>query len=108
MENIPLANAATNFKLIINESRNEQVVQGRERKLRAANIIIHGVQEVLTEYGHSNDHEFINALFQTMGIDTGPEKITRLGKPHPNMSRPLKLKMKSVSEKVVLWQDYLT
>ena len=81
-EDIPLANAATNFKSIINESRNEQLVKERGRKLRATNIIIH-------------EAEFINALFQTMGIDTQPESITRLGKPDPNKLHPINLKMKS-------------
>ena len=50
------------------------------------------MQEVVTESEHSNDDEFINALFQPMGIDSGPESITRLGKPDPNKSRPLKMK----------------
>ena len=99
MENIPHSNATTNFKSIINESRNEQLVQEMERKLRATNIIIHGVQEFLPENEDINDAEFINALFKTMGIDTRPESITRLGKPDPNKSRPIKLKMKSESDK---------
>ena len=77
----------------------EMNVQERERKLRATNIIIHGVQEFLPENEDINDAEFINALFKTMGIDTRPESITRLGKPDPNKSRPIKLKMKSESDK---------
>ena len=98
MGNIPHSNATTNFKSIINESRNEQLVQERERKLRATNIIIHGVQEFPHENEDINDAEFINALFKTMGIDTRPESITRLGKADPNKSRPIK-KTKSESDK---------
>ena len=54
--------------------------------------IIHGVQEYLPENEDSNDAKFINTLFQTMGIDIRPESITRLGKPNPNKSQPVKLK----------------
>ena len=92
MENIPRSNATTNFKSIINESRNEQLVQERERKLRATNIIIHGVQEFLPENEDIKDAEFINALFKTMGIDTRPESITCLGKPDPNKVTTYKIK----------------
>ena len=99
MANIPRSNATTNFKSKINESRNEQLVQERERKLPATNIIIHEVQEFLPENEDINDAEFINALFKTMGIDIRPDSITRLGKPDPNKSRPIKLKMKSESDK---------
>ena len=45
-ENIPSISTPTNFKDVINESRNEQLVQERERKLRSTNIIVHGVKEV--------------------------------------------------------------
>ena len=44
------------------------------------------------ENENGNDDEFINALFQTIRIDTS------LGKPDPNKSRPIKLKMKDESE----------
>ena len=44
-QNLPTTNTATNIKDIIKEERNEQLVQERERKLRVANIIIHGIHE---------------------------------------------------------------
>lgn len=92
--NLPSTNNESNIRVIMNENRNEQLVQERERRLRASNIIVHGVNE-----SEQDDKDYVSLLFRTLGVQSEPESITRLGKPEPDKIRPLKIKMKSESEK---------
>ena len=98
-ENIHSTSTAKDLRDCMKETRNEQLVQERERKLRASNIIIHGVDE---KEGNSkeNDEEFINVFLGTIGNNTKPESIVRLGKYDMNKSRPIKVKMISENEKL--------
>ena len=98
-ENIPSTSTAKDLRDSMKETRNEQLVQERERKLRASNIIIHGVDE---KEGNSKekDEEFINVFLGTIGNNTKPESIVRLGKYDMNKSRPIKVKMISENEKL--------
>ena len=47
--NIPSSSAVSDLKIVLNRNRNDQLVQEAERKRRAHNLIIHGVQEVDAE-----------------------------------------------------------
>ena len=85
--------------LIVNESRNNQLVQERERKLRSTNIIVHGVKEVADENEEENDDEFVNAFLGRIGVSIKPISIIRLGKPEPSKTWPLKIKLETEKEK---------
>ena len=98
-ENILLANTEIDFKVIMNENRNEQLVQERERKIRSTNIILHGVSEDVDKNEGNPDEEFVTAFLETIGISTKPDSIIRLGKPDLKKNRPIKLRMKNESEK---------
>ena len=89
-ENLPSTSTTTDFKEIINESRNNQLVPERERKLRSTNIIVHGVKEVADENEEENDDEFVNAFLGRIGVSIKPISIIRLGKPEPSNRRLLK------------------
>ena len=86
-----------NFKEIMTEERNEQLVQDRERKRRAMNVIIHGVPE------EGNDKSYVEDLLQRIGVTTVPESVLRLGNvpevSSSNKIRPLKIKFHSPEEK---------
>ena len=97
-QNIPSATTTVDLKRIINETRNKELVQERERKLRSLNIIIHGANEE-TENGKDSDERFISAFLETLGVTSKPESIVRLGTIRPEKIRPLKLKMRSVEDK---------
>ena len=56
-KNIPAASTPPNMREIITEDRNEQLIRGRERKRRAMNVIIHGVNESTEE-----DKEYVKEL----------------------------------------------
>ena len=62
------------MKSIIKEARNDELVRERERKSRAANLIVHGVEEVRTENSSTKeyDQEFITSLFRVIGSNTNP------------------------------------
>ena len=98
-ENIPLANTEIDFKVIMNENRNEQLVQERERKIRSTNIILHGVSEDVDKNEGNPDEEFVTAFLDTIGISNKPDSIIRLGKPDLQKNRPIKIRMKNESEK---------
>ena len=75
---------------IMNQTRNDNLVQDRERKLRPKNVIIHGVQENGTEA----DEGFVKDFIQSLGLELVPESIGRVGNVDA-AKKPLKLKMKS-------------
>ena len=96
-ENLPSTSTTTDFKEIINESRNNQLVQERERELRSTNIIVHGVKADETE--EENDDEFVNAFLGRIGVIIKPISIIRLGKHEPSKTRQLKIKLETEKEK---------
>ena len=83
----------------MNENRNDQLVQETERKMRAKNIIIHGVNEAADGKRVEEEREFVSAFLREIGIGNLPESIVRLGKPDQNKIRPLKLTVMNETEK---------
>ena len=84
------------------EDRNEQLVQQRERKMRATNIIIHDADEPVniandTE-NKTKDQLYVDELFKTIGVNSVSVAVTRLGKLDENKARPLKVKLANESE----------
>ena len=75
-QNIPATQTVTDFKQIIKEDRNKQLVQERERNLRAANIIVHGVTDVANDAEEENYDNFVNAFLEKIGANTKPVSIT--------------------------------
>ena len=99
-KNMPAASTPPSMREIITEDRNEQLVRERERKRRATNVIIHGVNESTEEDKHTNDKEYVKELLENVGLNVDPESIVRLGKNiDPNKCRPIKIKFKSPDEK---------
>ena len=72
------------------QNRNDQLVQEAERKRRAQNLIIHGVQEVDAENQKEKEENFITAFLRVIGVEMTPESIVHLGKAETKKSRPLK------------------
>ena len=89
-----------NFRQIIQESKNEELVQQKEREARSQNFIIHGFSESPeTQEGNDEDCNTIGELLGIIEVEAIPESITRLGKRHETNSRPIKVKMTSLNEK---------
>ena len=89
------------MRQIIIESRNEELVQDREREARINNFIIHGIDESPTNDSEavSNDCTMINSLFQAIDIESNPKSFFRIGKQNDQKSRPIKVIMKTTLDK---------
>ena len=72
-------------------------------KLRHYNVIIHGVKEKQSGDMQS-DTDFMKGFFDVLGINAVKyENITRLGQPSPDKSRPIKVTMKRIEDKTLLF-----
>ena len=97
-KNIP-ATAIPNFKQVISDERNNQLIQEKERKRRSTNIIIHGVEEK-TENVSESDEKYIKDLMYHLGVSIKPESITRLGiNDNAKKGRPIKVRFVNEKEK---------
>ena len=80
------------FRTILLSTRNEELVEERNRTARAGNIIIHGVDE----NGPENDKTFVYDLLKW--IDAGeikPKEISRIGEPKAAKKRPIIVTLRS-------------
>ena len=86
------------FKSILEEDRNEQLVQEQEKEKRSCNFIIHGLEEK-GENAEENDAVMVELFLQKINADVKPAKFYRLGKSTSNKNRPLKVEMGSNFER---------
>lgn len=96
-----IANKTKDFRTIMAETKNEELVEERERAIRAKNIIIHGVKETHGDEVNSKDEDqgFVTSLIETLKIDIPhPEKVTRLGNKDANKTRPIKIVLRNENE----------
>ena len=84
---------------IIKETKNENLIQKREREKRSANLIIYGIGEVEGNNLKDHDKQFIDSFLDTIGVASRPNQIVRLGKPNEDKRRPVKLVMRNEEEK---------
>ena len=92
---------ANNITNIIRETKNEELVNKKQRELRSANLIIYGVREELDNQIDlkGQDEQFITSFLDTIGLTLKPKQIIRLGKPNEDKKRPIKLVMNNVTDK---------
>jgi hypothetical protein len=67
-----------------------------DRQNRSKNIIVFNVHEQ-SSHNNTTDTDSITHIFNKLGTDIKPIKISRLGKPN-NKSRPLKIELQAASE----------
>ena len=94
---------AVDFRAIMLETQNEQLNEANDQKVRAKNIIIHGVDEVANAEkatAKKNDEDFVKRFLSTVTTDNVKYKsVHRLGKPDPAKRRPIMLMLESEAEK---------
>ena len=92
---------AMEFKSILHEARNDQLIEDQEREKRCKFFIIHGLVEKVTntEEINNNDVALVDLFFQQLNIVARPTKFYRLGKSDSNRNRPLKLEMMSTIDR---------
>ena len=94
-ENVPRASEVNDFKSILVEARNDQLLEEKEMEKRSFNLIIHGLKENGNDANevNKNDEAMVDLFFEKINVEMRPTKFYRLGKPDPNKIRPLKLEM---------------
>ena len=93
----------TDFRQIIEETKNEERLQEREREVRARNIIIHGFKEAENNNeAKEEDNNTIKELLNILELEVISEYITRLGISNGTKPRPIRLKFKTLSDKEMI------
>ena len=89
------------FRQVMQETKNEELIQGRQREARSKNIIIHGFPEAPGGMNESLDSDIttIKELLAVLELDVTPESTARLGNRNDGKKRPIRIKMKSLNEK---------
>ena len=94
---------AVDFRAIMLETKNEQLNEANDQKVRAKNIIIHGVGEdsnAEKATAKKNDEEFVKKFLNTVTTDNVKYKsVHRLGQPDPVKKRPIMLMLESEEDK---------
>jgi hypothetical protein len=101
--------AMTDFRTIIKETQNEQINEANDQKVRARNLIIHGVQDdsnVDQATRKNDDQAFVQSLLLTITLNDLPYKsLQRIGKPQPDRKRPLMLVLNNELDKEKILQN---
>ena len=101
--NASTAKQGIEFRTIIANTKNEELLSETDKQRREMNIIIHGVKERSKNSEKQMkdlDDTYVDSLFEILGLTIRPRSTTRLGKFDPDGNcRPLKLVMKSIEEK---------
>ena len=79
---------------VITAARNTEKVQEIERQKRELNFIIYGA--VLN---NESEAEYVKGFFNTIGVETKPKLILKIGKEDSNRPQPLKITMENNGDK---------
>ena len=90
-----------NMKSIMRDARNDEKLEESEKQRRANNIIIHGAEEVGNTPADvkKGDEEYIKEILAKIGVVAAPSVITRLGVAKAETKRPIKIVMKTHTDK---------
>ena len=92
--------AQSNLAEVIKVTKNDDLVQQREREKRAKNLIVYNISEECEGELKTHDEEFVASFLETIGVATQPKQITRLGDdPNNKKMRPVKLVMENEEQK---------
>ena len=84
----------SNLANVIKTTKNDDLIEKKERERSSANLIIFGISESNNQNNvKEHDEKFVQSFPGTMGITSSPKQIVHLGKPNENKKRPFKLVM---------------
>ena len=93
-QNVAPNKQVQDFRKIIEETRNEELIQMKEREARAQNVIIHGLPEEANSLeGRVADNQTIKDFLTAIGVASEPRSIFRIGERNDARCRPIKLIM---------------
>ena len=102
LETSPEQKESVDLRTIMNEAKNNELVEEADKKRRACNIMLHRVIEPNCDDKNESkkmDEAFVGALFNAVGTNATYKSLSRIGKTDPNKNRPIKLVMKSEEDK---------
>ena len=98
-QNVKYVEKVPDFRKIIEDTKNEELVLQKECETRTPNII-HGLpEEADTPEGKAEDTKSIREFLDAIEVASMPEFVTRLGRRNDNKYRLIKIKMKSQNDK---------
>ena len=98
-QNVKYVEKVPDFRKIIEDTKNEELVLQKECETCAPNIIIHGLPEVDTLEGKAEDTKSIREFLGAIEVASMPEFVTRLGRRNDNKYKPFIIKMKNQNDK---------
>ena len=105
-----VSNQENNLRWIIFEARNEEIKEERERKIRASNLIIHGLEEQhqkdLTQ-AKVADMTFATGLIEAVSAAATIRVAVILGKQEEGKVRPIKVFVNSEKARNAILFIYL-
>ena len=86
---------------IMQEAKNDEKIEQNEIERRQPNFIIHGAEEFgrNEEKIKDNDNEYISDILTKLGVTAKPLNVVRLGQRNESEMRPIKVVMKSKTDK---------
>ena len=94
---------AIDFRVIMQDQRNQQINEENDQRTRARNIIIHGVGEDVDAdktQMKKKDEEFVNSLLRSMTVnDVEIKSVNRIGVKSPEKKRPMLVLMNTEADK---------
>jgi hypothetical protein len=89
-----------NLSRALTTSRNEELIEQREKLRRGTNLILFNVDEAPDGADvQKHDNDFITNFLKTCGVASQPKDTVRIGARNSRTNRPLKLVMKTMEEK---------
>ena len=100
-------NGVADFKSILNDAKNDQLLEEKDRAGRSKNLIIYGLEEKGNDKDEIkiNDGQMTRLFLKKIDVLATPLNIYRLGRPEPDKIRPLKLEMVSSIERDLVMKN---
>ena len=90
------------FRAIMEETTNVELVEEKENKLRSKNLIIHGVEEPSSDNkddAFKSDDIYINNFIAALKVTSTVKSASRIGLPAQDKNRPIKVVMNTEEER---------
>ena len=90
------------FCAIMEETKNAELVEEKEKKLRSKNLIIHGDEESSSDNKDDaikSDDIYINNFIAALKVTSTVKSASRIGLPAQDKNRPIKVEMNTEEER---------
>ena len=90
------------FRVTLEETKNTQLVEEKEKKLRSKILIIHGVEETSCENKDDaikSDDIYISNIIAALKVTSTVKSASRIGLPAQDKNRPIKVVMNTENER---------